>query len=213
MNRRLAALLALALPLVGLAGMWASTENWHRQGTDWLVPVEGYDPRDLLRGHYVEFRYAWPGAEEGGPVARDVAVPDESGTAPPEADFPDQPDEPTDFPFGACIRGQAPAIAQVERLASEAERADCPHILAADPATLYGYPDLPRNGRLYIPQTAGPGLEAQLRDPDLQGMIRVRLRADGTLTPLELTFSPRPPAPDRDSPAGPAASAAPLRNR
>ncbi|MFN4114131.1 MAG: GDYXXLXY domain-containing protein [Sphingomonadaceae bacterium] len=184
MNRRLASLLVLALPLAGLAGLWASTEHWHRQGTDWLVPVTGYDPRDLLRGHYVEFRYAWPGAEESGLVPRELALPEQGEPAPP-----------TDFPFGACIRGQAPAIAQVERLVSEADRAACPNAVAPDPAARSGYPDLPRDGRLYIPQTAGPELEAQLRDPDVQGMIRVRLRPDGTLTPLELTFSPRPPAP------------------
>lgn len=176
MSRRLASLLALALPMVGLAGLWASTDYWHRKGTDWLVPVEGYDPRDLLRGHYVEFRYAWPGAEavnawETGSTAEGAA--------------------PAGYPFGGCIDGEAPEIDRVVRLGSEAERAACPQVLAPDPATLNGYPDLPRNGRLYIPQTAGARLEAQLRNPDLQGMMRVRLRTDGTVTPLELTFGPR----------------------
>lgn len=56
-------LLALVLPLAGLAGLWAWSDYRSRQGSDWLVPIEGYDPRDLLRGHYVEFAYAWPGED------------------------------------------------------------------------------------------------------------------------------------------------------
>ena len=176
MTRRLAALIAIALPLVGLAGMWATTERWHRQGTDWLVPVQGYDPRDLLRGHYVEFRYAWPGAEE--------ARFDPSATV-----------EPENYPFGGCITGTAPEIERVVRMISASDRAACAHPLAPADTTVFGTPDLPRQGRLYVAQTAGPRLEAQLRNTALQGMIQVRLRSDGTVTPVELTFRPRPPEP------------------
>jgi hypothetical protein len=50
-----------ALPLAGLAGLWAITARTYHQGTEWDVPVAGYDPRDILRGHYVEFEYDWPG--------------------------------------------------------------------------------------------------------------------------------------------------------
>ena len=56
-------LLAAVLPLGGLAGLWAMSANTYRQGTEWEVPIEGYDPRDYLRGHYVEFSYDWPGLE------------------------------------------------------------------------------------------------------------------------------------------------------
>ena len=174
MNRRLIQMIALALPLAGLAGLWASTEHWHRQGTDWLVPVEGYDPRDLLRGHYVQFQYVWPGAEQPAIAATSDA-------------------QPISFPHGACITGAAPDIARVVRLASEAEQGQCPHRLAPAGDALYGPPDLPRDGRLYIPQTAGARLEEQLRNPAMQGMIRIRLREDGSITPLELTFAPRGP--------------------
>lgn len=194
MNRRLASLAAIALPLVGLAGMWASTERWSRQGTDWLVPVEGYDPRDLLRGHYVQFRYAWPGAE--------VPATGEPFGAQQNA-----------YPFGGCLEGTAPRLERVRKLASEAEREACAAYLAPEETGMFGGPDLPRDGRLYIPQTAGPALEKRLRDTDTAATIRVRLRSDGAVTPLELTFSPRPPVPDRDSPAGPEASAAPPRSR
>ena len=63
MNRRLAFALALALPLAGLAASWAGTHHRARQGVEWDVPIAGYDPRDLLRGHYVIYRYDWPGLE------------------------------------------------------------------------------------------------------------------------------------------------------
>ena len=49
--------LALALPVLGLAGSWALSHRQAQQGTDWEVPVAGYDPRDLLRGDYVILRY------------------------------------------------------------------------------------------------------------------------------------------------------------
>lgn len=56
-------LAAFALPFAGLAALWGWSDTLSRQGTDWLVPVAGYDPRDLLRGHYVQFSYDWPGLE------------------------------------------------------------------------------------------------------------------------------------------------------
>lgn len=178
MTRRLAAWLVIALPLVGLTGMWASTERWHRQGTDWLVPVEGYDPRDLLRGHYIQFRYAWPGAEEA--------------TFSPSATI-----EPENYPFGGCITGTAPEIERVVRMISASDRAACRYPLASSETTMFGTADLPRAGRLYVAQTAARGLEERLRDPAVQGVIRVRLRSDGTVTPVELTFRPRPNSPAR----------------
>ena len=57
---RAARLAAFALPLAGLAALWGWGDHLSRQGTDWLVPIAGYDPRDLLRGHYVQFSYDWP---------------------------------------------------------------------------------------------------------------------------------------------------------
>lgn len=55
---------ALVLPIAGLAALWGWADHQSRQGTDWLVPIQGYDPRDLLRGHYIEYSYDWPGIGE-----------------------------------------------------------------------------------------------------------------------------------------------------
>ncbi len=61
---RAARLLAAILPLAGLAALWVQSDSHYRTGTEWEVPIEGYDPRDFLRGHYVEFSYDWPGVAE-----------------------------------------------------------------------------------------------------------------------------------------------------
>jgi hypothetical protein len=56
--------LAALLPVVGLAALWLQSDRTYNSGTEWEVPIEGYDPRDYLRGHYVEFSYDWPGIDE-----------------------------------------------------------------------------------------------------------------------------------------------------
>jgi hypothetical protein len=58
---RLAALIA---PVLGLAALWGLSDQTYQTGTEWEVPIQGYDPRDYLRGHYVEFSYDWPGLGE-----------------------------------------------------------------------------------------------------------------------------------------------------
>jgi hypothetical protein len=63
---RFARLAAAVLPVAGLAALWAQSDQTFRQGTEWEVPIQGYDPRDYLRGHYVEFGYDWPGYDEFG---------------------------------------------------------------------------------------------------------------------------------------------------
>jgi hypothetical protein len=60
---RAARLLTAILPLAGLSGLWAMSVRTYNQGTEWEVPIQGYDPRDILRGHYVEFGYDWPGID------------------------------------------------------------------------------------------------------------------------------------------------------
>lgn len=58
MKRRWMAL-ALTLPIAGLL----ASVLWHgwqiRSASEWRIPVAGYDPRDLLAGHYAQFRFGW----------------------------------------------------------------------------------------------------------------------------------------------------------
>lgn len=167
MNRRLALVLTLALPLAGLAASWATTHRAAQQGTEWLVPIGGYDPRDLLRGHYVIYTYDWPGLEGG------------------SADLTGEP--------MLCLEGQAPNLARAHLPDGE----PCAHPVRASG----GWNDPEgglASGRLYVSPERAATLQRQLADPKLQGIVRIRVRKDGHLTPLDITFRPRPadlPAP------------------
>lgn len=105
-------LLAIALPLVGLGALWAYSDYASRQGEEWDVPIEGYDPRDLLRGHYVEFTYDWPELDE-----EDFVIADR-----------------------LCLHGEAPEIDYVTRL--EPDESDCDNEIVVNLASVYGYDSL-----------------------------------------------------------------------
>lgn len=53
-NPRLA--LALAFPVVCLAGLTAYKQVRVMAGTTIVIPIAGFDPRDLLSGHYLTYR-------------------------------------------------------------------------------------------------------------------------------------------------------------
>jgi GDYXXLXY protein len=95
-------LFALILPLAGFAALWGWTHHRAQQGTDWDVPVQGYDPRDLLRGHYITFQYDWPGL-----VRADLPA---SGWG------------------ELCLHGRAPVIDRVSVIV----RGGCPDYVRAD---------------------------------------------------------------------------------
>lgn len=63
---RYARLAAVIAPILGLAALWVQSDRTYNSGTEWEVPIQGFDPRDYLRGHYVEFSYDWPGINEFG---------------------------------------------------------------------------------------------------------------------------------------------------
>ena len=161
MNRRGLVAFALVVPLAGLGATWGMTHVRAQQGVEWDVPIAGYDPRDLLRGHYVVFNYDWPGLEN--------------------VDW-------WDYAGDLCLHGTAPAIDRVTRGAGP----ECDN-----PVRGYDYTDDFRGGtftgRLYVSQAEGARLQGQLTDPKLQGTVRIRLRDDGHITPLRITFRPRPP--------------------
>lgn len=167
MTRATFRLLALALPLLGLAATWAFTHLRAQQGTEWDVPVSGYDPRDLLRGHYIVYRYDWPGLD-------------------PKVDL---------FSAGElCLMGPAPRIVRTEQ--GPLDGGPCANrIVALDRGSSAARGNGLDGGILYVPQTEASRLERQLRDPTQQGMVRIRVRGDGHVTPLRITFRPRPVAP------------------
>jgi hypothetical protein len=67
---RKALVLALVLPILGLVALIVRSEFVAESGTKWILAIHPYDPRDLLRGHYLRYRidWRWDGAQscEGG---------------------------------------------------------------------------------------------------------------------------------------------------
>lgn len=158
---------ALALPLVTLATSWGFTHYKAQQGTIWTVPVIGYDPRDLLRGHYIVYRYEWPGL----PTDRD-----------------------RNYVSALCIKGKAPvidAVSIVDRpfVGEPVEKPDCTIIARIAPGSDADLGLL--TGKIYIAQTKADALQKQMFDPKLQAFVHIRIRDDGIITPIELSFTPR----------------------
>ena len=52
--------LALLLPIVAFAGLVVHAELLRTSGPVFRVAIAGYDPRDLLQGHYLRYRLQWP---------------------------------------------------------------------------------------------------------------------------------------------------------
>ena len=52
-------LAALLLPIAWLGASAALQERALGQSREWRIPIDGYDPRDPLRGQYVRFAYGW----------------------------------------------------------------------------------------------------------------------------------------------------------
>lgn len=158
-------LATLALPVIGLAASWAVTHQRAQQGTEWDVPIRGYDPRDLLRGHYITFQYDWPGLAREGDGFTYVDT--------------------------LCIKGIAPKIASATRPTSgHVLPPDCVSVARASSWDEGG--NGLANGIYYVPQAKAADYERTLRDPKQQGVMRVHIRKDGLVRPISLTFRPNP---------------------
>lgn len=163
---------ALLLPLVALAGSWVVTHRQAQQGQEWLIPIQGYDPRDLLRGHYVQYRYDWPIAQH------------QEGDGRFDPGYAD----------ALCVTGNAPHIQAVRPLPQNAAQ-DCAIILRGTLGARREIRGL-TNGIFYASQSQAIVLSRKLADPGLQGLVRVRVRPDGMLNPVALEFRRRaPPTP------------------
>jgi hypothetical protein len=194
MNRHLLWAAALAFPLIGLGYSWLSTHQLAQQGEEWLIPVEGYDPRDLLRGHFVQYQYDWP---DGKPPQRPMAAAD-SGDEPGAEAYtgPDIEDASS-----ICIEGKAPNMTLASVYEDDARIYEndavakppkkCAIIARATLGTRQEVQGL-RSGIIYVSQDQGRALEAKLADPKLQGLIRVNIREDGVMRPVKMEFRPRP---------------------
>ncbi|MEY2925991.1 MAG: hypothetical protein RL367_468 [Pseudomonadota bacterium] len=173
MIRRLFCAFALVLPMGGLGWLWISTHDYAQQGRIWEVPVSGYDPADLLRGHYIRYRYQWPGLKDDEYYGLD----------------------------SLCLVGKAPAIASVHISGAVSFEPDpipegdaakrCDQPVRAARNTWSAINGL-QTDILYVSQTRARELQHKFGDEKLQGVIRIRVRDDGLITPVDLTFRPKP---------------------
>lgn len=172
MNRLMAAaVLALALPIVALAALVGEQELRFRNAQQVNVPVRGYDPRDLLRGHYItgQFDWDWDAVPEQGGAGGLCILP---GTAArPKVRFIKewQPDDrPADC--RAVVAG---------RLASRAVAATPTFV----PKTLdSGAPGV----RLYVSETRAPELEELIRKHPGALTVDLAVRPDGSAAIMAL---------------------------
>lgn len=176
MSARLRLAIALALPLAALAGIWAMTWRAAQQGQEWLIPIQGYDPRDLLRGHYVRYRYDWPIDKAGIEEVRERFI-------------------NLSHISSLCIEGRAPDItrARIVQPYEKVEERGCAIVARATLGTRREVRGL-ETGILYASQQRAIDLSHKLGDPTLQGFVRVKIRADGVMRPVDLVFRPRSPS-------------------
>ena len=161
-SKRALLAMSLALPLVVFSASWVMTWRQAQQGELWLAPITGYDPRDLLRGHYVQYRYDWP-----------------TGRA---------DDTSLNHADALCIHGHAPHITYVSVYTGPQDR--CAAIVRATSGTRREVQGLDR-GILYVSQPRAITLSKQLADPGRQGFVQVKIRPDGVMRPVDMMFSPR----------------------
>lgn len=64
-----AGLFVLALPFLAMLYMIGFNELNYRNHDAYRVEIIGYDPRDLLTGHYLTFQYKWPENAKGDCIA------------------------------------------------------------------------------------------------------------------------------------------------
>ncbi len=53
-------LLFLAIPFMAMIFMIAMNHYRENNYQEYRIAIDGYDPRDLLKGHYIRFTYDWP---------------------------------------------------------------------------------------------------------------------------------------------------------
>ncbi|WP_339710144.1 GDYXXLXY domain-containing protein [uncultured Sphingosinicella sp.] len=129
---------ALLLPLVGLLLSIAAREAGLSGASEWRIPIAGFDPRDPIRGRFIQFRYDWR-------VAGDPAVC--TGTA-----------------CGLCLSEQAGEIVATMVAPGTA----CPAYIDVNGSNIRRLnvapgqvPDF--SSRIFVSETSAPKLEDMLR--------------------------------------------------
>ena len=159
--------IAVIIPVLGLMALMARAEFAVRSGPTWRIDIEGYDPRDLLHGRFLRYRYKlnWQGentcgsTEDGG-----------NGALSP----------------GCCLcltRDDADGInPPVRQVWCDEAQQDCDGWLRADA--------LEGAQRYFVPEDRARELEEALRDRE--AALELTCSPDGTPAIRELYLDGRP---------------------
>lgn len=152
---------ALLVPVLVLGGI-SVLHAWNqRNGLLWQVPITGYDPRDLLSGHYLQFSYDWNLLDTG------------------------QTEFCQEEACGLCAENPA-ELNPLVTLQPLAVAQQCPGYIAG---TVNSYGEFQINGnvelldRYYIPEAEATRLDTLLREqPDgaMQFVMHLRVNEAGT---------------------------------
>jgi len=151
---------AVALPLVVLALGIVRSERHLANNRRWIFEIAGYDPRDLLRGHYIQFRLALEETDLPVVGAADGAHCD---------------DDTGDTCCLCLFSDDAGGRAFVERTTCELARTECPGALQ----TRY----LSELQRYYIAEERAQELTDILQDASLEHRAQLVLAIDAAGKP------------------------------
>lgn len=160
---------ALALPVAVLGAMVGDAERTIAKAPVMRVAIRGYDPRDMLRGHYLRYQFDW-NAEIPfiGRVVRLCVL-----SAPADAPARVRPLAPGSQPGADCVLvvdGWGETLAEARRAESQGDV----------PGRLQFTPDGIGSGRLYVPERHAARLETLLREGRVRLTIDVAVPAVGS---------------------------------
>jgi uncharacterized membrane-anchored protein len=139
---------AVVLPLLVIVGGIVRAEVELAKGTPWVFDVAGYDPRDLLRGRYLQFRL----------------------------DLHEE--EPNDACDSAAGQDCCYCLSRTEPDAPpRAEATQCT-IAVRDCDGALKIAEVQKLRRYYVPEARASELEAKLREAEGRDAARLRLRID-----------------------------------
>jgi hypothetical protein len=157
-------LAALALPMTWLGASAFLQERALGAAKEWRIPIEGYDPRDPLRGQYVRFTYGWVVAGEPGLCLREgchLCLSDANGRVTATA-----LSKGGTCPFPIDLAASSIGIQ--------------PGFRAGEAVQF--------TGRLFVSEARAPGLEAQLRKGPM--VVVAALTHDGRLVNRRIEPAP-----------------------
>jgi uncharacterized membrane-anchored protein len=168
-------LLGGLLPVLGVSLLVARGEWQQRSGAQFRLRIAAYDPRDVLRGQYLSYRYELDGDGTG------------SCGAPSAGQVPE-----LDVKCCACLKHRAPAdgasgdsadgVRQVACEDAERSRAD-----GCEAWVPFGVLQGPQ--RYWVPEASAPELATALRTR--KAAVDVRVNASGRLTVGQLYLEGR----------------------